>query len=503
MEKLIAYDLGTGGIKASLFDMKGRSLASSFIPYETYYPGDRMFEQRPDDWWRGVCASTKAILEKSGVDPVEIACAALSGHSIVTVPVSGNGELLMQQVPIWCDMRASDETPDFFARIPYEEWYGATGAGDPPEGYSLFKLRWMKRHMPGVYEKTAVVLGSKDYINYKLTGVARTDPSYASSFGVFGLRDWDYREDYIEASGLRRSVFPEIAPSDFIIGKVTDEAASETGLVSGTPVACGGVDNMCMALGARGIEEGEAYTSLGTSSWIAVTSRVPVLDVKTLPFVYAHARKGYYTSAVSIFSAGNSYTWVRDTLFGKDGDYREMDRLAAKIPAGSGGVLFNPTLAGGSSQEKSPYTHGSYCGLSLGTTRGELIRAALEGVAMALRRTLDILKSHVTLRNEMLIVGGGASSPLWMQIFADIYNMKILKTNVDQDAASLGAAALAANACGAWDGYGAVPALHRREALYEPIPANKERYERLLEIYASWSDCLADVGEKMRPFVDG
>jgi sugar (pentulose or hexulose) kinase len=460
-----------------------------------------MFEQRPVDWWHGVCASTKVLLEKSGAGPGDIACAALSGHSIVTVPISADGELLMEQVPIWCDMRAEGETKSFFEKISYDDWYLTTGAGDPPEGYSLFKLLWMKRHLPEVYGRTAVVLGSKDYVNYRLTGAVCTDPSYASSFGVFDLTGWGYREEYIEASGLRRSIFPKIFPSDSVTGKVTDEAAALTGLAPGTPVACGGVDNMCMALGARGIREGEVYTSLGTSSWIAVTSRSPVLDVKTLPFVYAHAKKGYYASAVSIFSAGNSYTWVRDMLFGRDGSYREMDRLAAEAPVGSGGVLFNPTLAGGSSQERSPHTHGSYCGLSLGTTRGELVRASLEGVAMALRRTLDILKSRVELKDEMLMVGGGAASPLWMQIFADIYNMKTLKTNVDQDAASLGAAALAANACGLWDGYDAVPSLHRREAVYEPIPANNAKYEKLLDIYADWSDCLAGIGERMRPFI--
>jgi sugar (pentulose or hexulose) kinase len=174
--------------------------------------------------------------------------------------------------------------------------------------------------------------------------------------------------------------------------------------------------------------------------------------VKTRPFVFAHARKGCYTSAVSIFSAGNSYRWVRDTLF-SDLPFHGMDALAETVPVGSGGVIFNPTLAGCSAQEPSPNMHGAFIGLSLGSTKAQLIRASMEEIAMALNAALDILKLHAKLDKTMLICGGGSKSSLWRRIFADIYDMDITKTNVDQGAATLGAAALAANAVGLWRGY--------------------------------------------------
>lgn len=162
---------------------------------------------------------------------------------------------------------------------------------------------------------------------------------------------WDYEDRFFEAAGISKDIFPEIIPSDAIVGNVTAEASKECGLCEGTPVACGAVDNTCMALDARGLEEGVAYTSLGSSSWIAVTSQKPIIDLETRPFVFAHANKGYYTSAVSIFSAGNSFRWIRDRLlmdYPNDTDtYDIMNKMAESTPPGSHDVLFNPSLAGG------------------------------------------------------------------------------------------------------------------------------------------------------------
>ncbi len=499
--KFIAYDLGTGGIKASLFDVDGISHAEIFSQYETFFPADKYVEQRPMDWWNNVCLATRELLKKSGSSPEEIACVALSGHSLVTVPLDKNGELLADQVPIWCDMRATDQIPKFFSNLTYEEWYSTTGNGDPEETYTIFKLMWMKEHTPEIFNRTAKILGSKDFVNYKLTGRICTDPSYASGFGVFNLKKWDYEPAFFNAAGIPREIFPEICPSDSVIGYVTDKAAEESGLLPGTPVACGGVDNTCMALGVRGMEEGVVYTSLGSSSWIAVTSCTPVIDVQTRPFVFAMPEKGYYTSAVSIFSAGNSFRWIRDNLcrdLPADTDaYDAMNRMAASVPPGANGVLFNPTLAGGSSQEPSPNLTGGFMGLTLGNTREDLVRASMEGVAMALRKTLDILLKQVEVKGDMLICGGGSKSPLWRQIFADIYHMPVLKTNVDQDAASLGAAALAANAVDLWNGYAKIPQIHKQEALSLPDETRAAYYEKLLEVYSQWTEALASLSDRM------
>ncbi|MDR0694209.1 MAG: pentose kinase [Prevotellaceae bacterium] len=492
--KIIAYDLGTGGIKTVLFDENGKSITGTFIPYATFYPQSKHHEQRPQDWWDAVCQSTQTVLNKSKSSPHDIACVALSGHSLVVAPLNKSGELLTEHVPIWSDTRAGDCAGDFFANLPYEDWYMTTGNGDPAECYSILKLMWIKKHLPEVYQNIDKVLGSKDYINYKLTGIKCTDPSYASGFGVFNLHRWAYEDRFFEAAGIDKQVFPTIFPSDTIIGQVTREAATATGLAEGTPVACGAVDNTCMALGARGLGEGRVYTSLGSSSWIAVTSTTPVLDTKTRPFIFAHAKKGYYTSGVSIFSAGSSFRWVRDhicrDMAPDESAYEQMTRIAGKVPVGSHGVLFNPSLAGGSAQEPGPDMRGGFFGLSLANTREDLIRATMEGIAMALKEVLETLISKVALETNMLICGGGSKSKVWRQIFADVYNQNIIKTNIDQDAAAVGAAALAANACGIRNGYQYIDRLHVMESMERPIQENVEKYEKHQRLFHAWAEAI-------------
>lgn len=501
MDYLIAYDLGTGGIKASVFTRDGVSLADEFQQYETLFPRDKYVEQRPSDWWDGVCGATRRLLQRTGLKNTDIRAVALSGHSLVAVPFDRENRQLLDAVPIWCDMRAEDQIEPFFSRVDYTDWYTTTGNGDPPETYTILKLMWYRQHNPELFGKIRKILGSKDYINYRLTGRMCTDPSYASGFGVFNLKKWDYEDRFFEAAGISRDIFPEIIPSDGVVGTVTEEAAAMTGLAPGTLVACGAVDNTCMALGSTGLTEGTLYTSLGSSSWIAVTSTEPIVDPKTRPFVFAHARKGYYTSAVCIFSAGNSFRWARDHLcrdLQADVEaYDRMNQMAESVPVGSHGVLFNPTLAGGSAQEPSPNLMGGFMGLSLRNTREDLIRAVMEGIALSLRSALDILLEQVEKNGNMLICGGGAKSRVWRQIFADVYHMPVLKTNIDQNAASLGAAALAANACGLWQGYDAISACHQMEDLHQPCEANAAYYEQLLPLYKQWTKDLSHLSDQL------
>ena len=275
--KVIAYDLGTGGIKASLFSAAGEILESVFISYPTHFPQPDWQEQAPDDWWNAVVRSTRELLKKSGVSPDEIVSLAISGHSLGVVPIGKQGQLLRRTTPIWSDQRAVREVEEFFSRTDYRAWYERTGNGFPPACYSVFKIMWYRTHEPEMFAAIDRVIGTKDYCNYRLTGRLCTDASYASGSGVFDLRAWEYEPAYIQAAGLDSSIFPEILPSDAVVGTLTEEAARETGLNPRTKVMAGGVDNSCMALGAGGIRAGEIYTSLGSSAWIAAIGDAPVI----------------------------------------------------------------------------------------------------------------------------------------------------------------------------------------------------------------------------------
>ena len=268
----------------------------------------------------------------------------------------------------------------------------------------------------------------------------------------------------------------------------------------GVKVVCGGVDNSCMALGAKGIVDGRIYTSLGSSAWIALVSERPVLDFKYKPYVFAHVIKGMYTSATCIFSAGLSQQWVRNTFCtdllereknGEADAYELMNRLVETSVPGAHGILFNPSLAGGSMMEPIPQMTGAFFGLKLEHTRADILRATQEGIAMNLRMALDVLCRYQDSLEKMLIVGGGAKSPVWMQIFADIYKLPVEKTCINQEAASLGAAALALNAIGLWNGYEMIDGIHRLERMYIPrqevrsiYDSAQERFEKLVNYIA-------------------
>jgi xylulokinase len=231
-----------------------------------------------------------------------------------------------------------------------------------------------------------------------------------------------------------------------------------------------------------------------------------VLDKRYKPYVFTHVIPNAFTSAVSIFSAGSSFAWVRDNLCrelieeadrtGVDA-YGLMDREAAKAPVGSNKLLFNPSLAGGTSQDSSVHLRGAYIGLDLKHGKGDLIRSAMEGIAMNLRLRLDLLRQYTRLEDEILFVGGGAKSRFYLGIFADVFNTRILKTNIDQDAGALGAAALAAVGCGLWRDFHRMDQLHRLEEVVQPNAKNNRKYEELLPVFALATEYQSKLSEAL------
>ena len=488
-DHIIAYDLGTGGIKASLYDSDGQRQASAFVGYETYYPQSSWHEQRPEDWWLVLVAATRQLLANPRADANSIRCMAISGHSLGCVPLDRDGNLLCDATPIWSDRRAEAQTVPFFEKVDPADWYMTTGNGFPAAHYTVFKVLWYRDNMPDMFAKIDRIVGTKDYLNFRLTGMVRTDYSYASGCGVYDLLKWDYAPALVDVSGLPREIWPDIVPSATILGGLTAAAAAELGLPRTVVVACGGVDNSCMALGAGNIADGRSYASLGTSAWIAVTSGKPLLDARVKPYVFTHVMPGLYNSAVAIFSSGSSFKWVcqqmcQDLLARAEAEnvdvYQLMTGLAEKSPPGARGVIFNPSLAGGSSLDVSPLIRGAFLGLDLGHTRADLIRATMEGIAMNLRLALDELRELCEVSDKMVVVGGSSKSVLWRQIFADVFNITVRLTNVGQDAGSLGASAVAAVAAGLWSDFTRIDTIHRLEATAEPEPEIRRIYQEMM-----------------------
>jgi len=495
MDYIIAYDLGTGGTKASLYTADGEMTASSFIPCSTYYPQQDFREQKPEDWWAMVVDSTKALLEKSDIKVAGIRAVAVSGHSLGVVPLSSGGELLLDSVPIWSDARAGAQAENFFKTVDEKDWYLKTGNGFPSALYAIFKILWYRDNMPELYAQTAKFIGTKDYINFRMTGSMVTDFSYASGSGVYDLRGWKYDEDLLDASGVDADKMPEILASTDVIGVLTSEASKALGLSSGVKVVCGGVDNACMAAGAGCVENGDAYTSLGTSAWIAVASNEPVVDYERRPYVFAHLVPGMFASATAIFSAGNSYRWVRDTLCKNLSGYDEMNELGRQSPPGANKLIFNPSLAGGSSLDDSINIRGGFAGLDLSHNQADIIRSTLEGISLNLRVAMDVLSSYTSLSDDMLLVGGGGKSRFWRQLFADIYNKNITESRVGEDAGSLGAAAAAAVGSGLWKDFSPLIKINKTVHRMRPDAARVLEYEKILTVFSEVARRQSEIGD--------
>ncbi|MBA4385231.1 MAG: pentose kinase [Anaerolinea sp.] len=505
-KKIISFDLGTGGNKASLYDVDGTCLAYTFVGYDTLYPEVGWHEQKPVDWWKAVVESTRQLINKSKVDVNTIVGLGISGHSLGAVPVDINGMLLRETTPIWSDIRAQQEAESFFKHVDTDDWYLTTGNGFPAPCYTVFKVMWYKNHEPEMFSHIYKIIGTKDYINLNLTGKIATDYSYASGTGIYDLKAWRYNQEFIKASGLPIEIWPDILPSTAILGEILPEVAKQLGLPTSVKVVCGGVDNSCMALGAKNTRDGRVYTSLGSAAWIAVSSEQPVLDKQFKPYVFTHVVPNMFTSAVSIFSAGTTYSWVKDQFCelleteakntSKD-VYVLMNEFAEQAPIGSNKLLFNPSLAGGTSQDSSVHIRGAYIGLDLKHGKPELIRSAMEGIAMNLRLRLDLLRKYTKIEDEILFVGGGAKSRFYLGIFADVFNTKILKTNIDQDAGALGAAAIAAVGVGLWQNFDKIDEIHKTIELVEPVKENNQKYENLIPIFEEATEHIASISKKL------
>jgi xylulokinase len=506
VSNVLAYDFGTGGIKASVYQPDGTCLASHFATYETHYPRPGWHEQKVEDWWQATVEATRQLMREWDGPADSISAIGISGHSLSLVPLDRDGNLLRPNAIIWSDSRPDAQPEQFFGSVTEEDWYLTTGNGFPAPLYTIFKIMWLRDNEPEVFDRLHRVLGSKDYINYRMTGIMQTDYSYASGCGAWDLNAWNYSGKLLDAAGLPRTLFPDATAASETIGCLTSDAAEELGLSTEVRVVAGGVDNSCMALGARAYRDGDLYNSMGSSSWIAVTDGKPLLDIASRPYVFAHLVPGKFTSALGVFSTGSSFRWLREQLCANlDADatqrnistFEMMLELAGASPLGANGVMFLPTMAGGSSLDPSQNVRGAFVQLDLGSTQGDLCRAAAEGIAMSQAVALRTLESLATLQDEILAVGGGARSDFWMQMYADMYNRRMIRSQVGQQAAALGAAAAAFVGLGEWRDYSPIGDIHRVDDMRSPIAENTQAYGQRLPIFLELNRRLCDIGDRI------
>jgi xylulokinase len=498
---LLAHDLGTSGNKATLFTLDGQLVASRTCTYPTEYFHGNWAEQNPDHWWRAICDSTGQLL--AGIDPGQIACVALSGQMMGCTPVDRQGNALRPSI-LYCDQRAEAQAQRIREQIEPADFYRITGHRISAS-YSLEKLMWIRDNEPEVFSKTFKSLCAKDYVNLRLTGQWATDYSDASGTNAFDLNTFAWSERILDLAGIDAALFPPARPSTEIIGTVTPEAARATGLKAGTPVAVGGGDGSAAGVGVGSIRPGAAYNYLGSSSWIALTVERPIVDPAMRTMNWAHCVPGYLHPSGTMQAAGASYQWLKDTICTAEIEeakrqgvdvYELINRQIERSAPGANGVLFLPYMLGERTPRWNPKAKGAFVGLSLATRREDMLRAVMEGITMNLAIIVDIFRQHVPI-DAITVIGGGAKGAVWRQMMADIYDCRIEKLNVLEEATSMGAAVIGGVACGAFKDFEVIHQFIHVDDVAVPNPPDQAVYRRRMPIFEKCYHAMVDVFEEL------
>ena len=500
---ILAHDLGTTGNKASLFDPAGRLLASATCPYDTSYPRAAWAEQDPADWWDAVAGSTRQLLSQSDATPDDVAVVSFSGQMMGCLPVDEAGTPLRSAI-IWADQRAEAQAEHLAQALTPEGVYRITGHR-ASASYTAAKILWLRQHQPDIYWQARRFLQAKDYAAFRLTGAYATDYSDASGTNLFDLQARRWSDEILRAVDLSPELLPPAVPSSTVLGHVTREAAQETGLHAGTPVVIGGGDGACATAGAGVVGLHDAYCYIGSSSWIAYVSPNPLYDPQQRTFTFAHLDPAYLFPTGTMQCAGGSFDWLERLLRG-DADERQyaaLDAMASQVEPGAGGLLFLPYLIGERSPHWNPRARGSFVGLTMAHGRAEMARAVLEGVALNLRIILDAFRQQGAPIRELRVIGGGARSPLWRQILADVLGLPLLRAQLAVEATSLGAAVAGGVGVGLFESYDVVHDLVKVDPAEEPRPDSVRRYDELYRLFNDTYGALAPIYDRIADFTEG
>jgi len=494
---LIAHDLGTSGDKATLFTTDGTLVRSITTSYDTLFFNSTWAEQNPDKWWKAVCGGTRTLLE--GIDRSMVAAMSFSGQMMGCVPVDKAGNPLRPAM-IWADQRSQAQEKLLREKISETDFYNITGHRISAS-YSLEKLMWIRDNEPEVFSSICKMLQPKDYIIHKLTGSFVTDYSDASGTNCFDLRDLSWSDKILQAADIDGSLLPCVHPSTHIAGEVYGAAADECGLRNGTPIVIGGGDGVCAAVGAGSVKAGDTFSYLGSSAWIAMTSDTPVFDPEMRTYTWAHLIPGKYSPNGTMQAAGNSYQFMRRTICrdleaqakaGEKSVYQLMNEEAAASPLGANGLLYLPYLLGERSPRWNSEARGTLIGLKMEHTRGDILRACIEGILMNLCIVLDILRTETDIR-EINLIGGMAKGGIVQQILADLCGVRVHRLNWLDEATSMGAAVAAGVGTGVLPDFTAIDRFVKTDVTVEPDQASSRRYQKLRPVFEESYQALLET----------
>ncbi|MDO4317145.1 MAG: xylulokinase [Lachnospiraceae bacterium] len=485
----IGVDLGTSSVKLLLMDEKGEIKNIVSKEYPLYFPKTGWSEQKPEDWWSRTKEGIRELV--SVVDPANVAGISFGGqmHGLVILDKEDN---VLRPAILWNDGRTQAEC-DYLNKEIGREKISAYTANMALTGFTAPKLLWVKKNEPEIFAKIEKIMLPKDYLAYKLSGVHCTDVSDASGMLLFDVKNKRWSKEMMEIVGVKESQLAKIFESYEVVGTLLPDVAAELGLPETVKVIAGAGDNAAGAVGTGTLEHGMCSVSLGTSGTVFIATDEFAVDDANAMHSFAHAN-GKYHFLGCMLSAASSNKWWMDDIIGTK-DYAAEQKGITEI--GKNHVYYLPYLMGERTPHNNPNARGCFVGLSMDTKREDMTLAVMEGVTYALRDALEIARSFGVEITRVRAIGGGAKSPLWCRVLANIMNVKVDRINCEEGP-GYGAAILAAVGCGEFASVEeAASKLIRVVDTIEQEPAVVAEYEKRYAIFRSIYPALVPVFDEI------
>lgn len=496
---LIGIDVGTSGVKVLALAEDGQIISSKIEEYPLYTPQAGWTEQDPDDWWAGTVRALQKVLP--ACQDYVIAAIGLSGQMHGMVALDESRQVVRKAI-LWNDQRTEKQCQEITELAGGLDGLLAFTNNRMLTGYTGGKIRWLQQVEPDNFARTRIILNPKDYIRFKLTGECITEVSDASGTGFFDVRNRIWSSPLLEKVGLDQALFPPVVESTAIAGRINADAARETGLPEGIPVAGGGGDAVISTTGLGLIRPGRIGVTLGTSGVVAMGLPSFQANPQGSLQLFCGNMPGSYTAMGVTLAAAGSYQWFRNALGQfEDSEARQLgknvfqllDAAAAATPAGADGLIFLPYLTGERCPVNDANARGAFIGLTSLHEKGHFARSVMEGVAYSLRQVYELIigtNRQWIESGEVVLAGGGAVSPLWRQIFADVFNLPARTVFGSAEGGSFGAALVAGVTAGIWTDLPDAVKLVRPESETLPIPENVPVYEKLFQRYIKFYPAL-------------
>lgn len=435
----IGVDLGTSAVKLLLMDETGAIRRIVSREYPIFFPHPGWSEQNAEDWYEQTIEGLKELLAEC--DKSQVAGISFGGQMHGLVILDENDQVIRPAI-LWNDGRTAEET-DYLNQVIGKEKLSQYTANIAFAGFTAPKLLWVKNKEPENFARISKIMLPKDYLAYRLTGIHCTDVSDASGMLLFDVKNRCWSKEMCNICGVRLSQLAKIYESYEVVGNLLPEAAGQLGLSEQVKVIAGAGDNAAAAVGTGTVGEGRCNISLGTSGTIFISSEQFCVDKYNALHAFAHA-DGHYHLMGCMLSAASCNKWWMDDIIGTS-DYAVQQSEIGNL--GENHVYFLPYLMGERSPHNNPNARGTFIGMTMDTTRADMTQAVLEGVAFALRDSFEIAKSLGVNIERTKICGGGAKSPLWKKIIANVMNVKV-DVIESEEGPGYGGAMLAAVGCG-------------------------------------------------------